>query len=1111
MEEEDDFSPTQKATQIVTDPRRLGRNNSEVSENDASDVICMLHPSSPAAFDAVQATMLVAPQHILQNEDLGSITEDDLLGNPAVSGVSRDVALRLSSEVKTPGLGFAFGRNRKHCDVFLVRDEKEKCVSNIHFRIFINEEGSLMLEDSSTNGTVVDDKHLQCKDQDRRPTPHLARQTIQNGSLITLVGRNKEEIKFLVRTPNRGDFTAVYDEKLAKYIADNGGKLKLLPSTAIGHTYGMHWNGGPTYNVTGLLGTGAFAVVYRLTTKDTGKAYAAKELDKRRFMKNGILDIKFDNELKIMKRLQHPNIVQYFDYHDHRQWIYIIMELVAGGELSAFMNRHHLVQENMAQSITRQMLHALDYLHRRGITHRDVKPDNILISSRNPLVVKLSDFGLSKCVNDETFLKTFCGTLLYCAPEVYPDYALYRRGETRKRRRFGEPAQTPSPYNQSVDIWSYGAVLFHMLGGKTPYMGRGDEKGGQMLINIMTKQIDFAPLREVHVSEQAIDFIATLMNRDPLMRPDEEECFAHPWIANVKDEIDYMEVDNEVPIVVAPNLETVNDVTQDLSDDLAFQAMVRDAQVHYDSDDDGSELDRSSPHYHSKRRRMSPDLSSEIAGLATGTEIAYPALPPTESGSRDPGPNAPTTRLFGEIMPMAASALRSSGVFGEIAPSPADEPGIRNRVGQISVNESGLDDGNEMGYSMEGVSHGPLNYPQALPIPGQPGSAASLLGAEAQIGQLNMVSPGADNSENSTPEATNPLTPKTRESTPSSTETEAVANEASMTSTEATEDLPRVTMSRYVDHNLLADDVAFKREMRARDASRARMAAAKAAKAKKATTFHGHSTTQTSTNRPCSTQPPSTLNKEFAAELAKTIDANTGKEVEASRTNSPSSLQASARGRSTASLAGSQNQQSSRYMSPALQAGLHPPPSETTPDGFIKPVPRLGKLTTLPGSFTNLTIYLDKRMTSWGRGIDCNVPVADRQDTRIPQYALQLTFWALGMEQRIDSGEEWTTIPNISTIASTKTSQRIWVNDVELRRESRSGDGALYGKVYTGDVITIFKNPGNPREFLKFKVEISFGESARVRPESEKGFQIQKETVHHQRAMKERSASAGRN
>ena len=115
------------------------------------------------------------------------------------------------------------------------------------------------------------------------------------------------------------------------------------------------------------------------------------------------------------------------------------MEFVHHGDLSKYLQALGSVQESPCQSVTRQLCHALRYLHNCRITHRDIKPDNILIASLDPFVVKLSDFGLSKVIkDDETFLKTFCGTLLYCAPEVYPEYDHYMRGETLKRYRNGE-------------------------------------------------------------------------------------------------------------------------------------------------------------------------------------------------------------------------------------------------------------------------------------------------------------------------------------------------------------------------------------------------------------------------------------------------------------------------------------------------------------------------------------------------------------------------------------------------------------------------------------------------------------------------------------------------
>lgn len=121
------------------------------------------------------------------------------------------------------------------------------------------------------------------------------------------------------------------------------------------------------------------------------------------------------------------------------------MEYVPYGELSTYLIQQRRFPEDMVQTITRQILHALHYLHRQKVTHRDIKPDNILVSSFDPLHVKLSDFGLSKAVQEETFMKTFCGTLLYCAPEVYPDYDNFRRGEGRKRRRLHDPYVTLAP------------------------------------------------------------------------------------------------------------------------------------------------------------------------------------------------------------------------------------------------------------------------------------------------------------------------------------------------------------------------------------------------------------------------------------------------------------------------------------------------------------------------------------------------------------------------------------------------------------------------------------------------------------------------------------------
>lgn len=267
--------------------------------------------------------------------------------------------------------------------------------------------------------------------------------------------------------------------------------------------------------VEGLLGKGAFATVHQLATKMEGKVLAAKELEKRRFMKNGQLDKKIDNEMKIMQGLRHPNIVEFVEYHDQGDYLYIIMECVRHGDLQGYLNQNGPMSESKVRIIGQQILSALAYLHRAQITHRDIKPDNILIGEVDPLTVKLSDFGLSKVVkHDETFLKTFCGTLLYCAPEVFPDY-----GESKgtKRRR---GAKQYHSYSSSVDIWSLGGVLWYALCCEPPFKGISDATGQAMYNNITTTPLVSTPLERVGVSKPCIDLLMKMLQTDPGLRPD---------------------------------------------------------------------------------------------------------------------------------------------------------------------------------------------------------------------------------------------------------------------------------------------------------------------------------------------------------------------------------------------------------------------------------------------------------------------------------------------------------------------------------------------------------------------------------------------------------------
>ncbi|KAK3383370.1 hypothetical protein B0T24DRAFT_46073 [Lasiosphaeria ovina] len=575
MDSYDDSQPTQ-ATQNVLDPRRLGEQNSGFSDEEISDIICLLVPYSPAARREVKKNAIGNSPHIVGRNDAAQIDVNYELEDDAsnFSLAPQDVgeyhiALRFSSQVKSPLQGFTFGRNPGRCDICLTDDPLRR-LSNIHFRIYFNEFSVLMLEDQSTNGTIVDDNLLKAK----TAISHEAKRTLVSGSKIkVLMHDSSNDLVFLVRVPLlEGKVREDYKRNLQNYmnrraslvrdvnatiVPGPGGHVDIfrpLPQRAAatpwagganhqvnikatpgpGHLDGLQkaWAGSDKYNRVGEIGKGAFATVYKVTSKFNGNPYAAKELDKRNFMKNGVLDQKVENEMKIMQKVEHPHIVKYVEHLDWDDRLFIIiMEFIAGGDLGKLISDNGPLSEIETQSMAKQLLDSLDYLHKMNITHRDVKPDNILVSSRYPLVVKLTDFGLSKMIdNEETFLRTFCGTLLYCAPEVYSEFADYDEyGHRQPRNRHHRPP-VRQRYDQAVDIWSLGGVLFYVLTKKPPFPAKNGAGHSELLHQIMTKPLDVSPLIQANVSTDGIDFLSRMLDRRPETRATVEFLQAHRWV-----------------------------------------------------------------------------------------------------------------------------------------------------------------------------------------------------------------------------------------------------------------------------------------------------------------------------------------------------------------------------------------------------------------------------------------------------------------------------------------------------------------------------------------------------------------------------------------------------
>ncbi|KAI2616610.1 hypothetical protein GGR54DRAFT_609896 [Hypoxylon sp. NC1633] len=563
MDPSDDSQATQQATQNALDPRRFGKQNSGFSDEDISDIVCLLYPSSSSASREVSqiAASLEYAHHTAGRYTADAVDSDLYLEDSAKEfgrhpGIGdHALVIKLSSTLKDPSLGFTFGRNRGRCDLCFTHDPGRR-LSNIHFRIFVNKYGTVMLEDQSTNGTVVDDNLL-------RKRNSATKRTLQSGSTIKIVmHQSTSDLVFLVRIPRRDEVHEMeFKRNLAAYLRRTRGReheanrtigpgpsghVDLFPpprdrripvDESLDVTPEAHerlpreWRGGEKYARVGVIGKGAFATVHKVTSKYDGSPYAAKELDKRRFMKNGILDQKVENEMKIMQRVHHKNIVQYiehFDWDVHQ--FFIIMEYVPGGDLGKFVQERGSIKEIYVKVMAGQLLDALGYLHDNKITHRDVKPDNILIQSADPIVVKLTDFGLSKMIDTEqTYLKTFCGTLLYCAPEVYSEYSSYD-DNGRRTQRTNHRLVDRERYDHAVDIWSLGGVLFYALSSSPPYPVKNGVTYTELLDRIIKMPLDTSPLSRSGVSRNGIHFLERMIHVRPETRASISELQAHPWL-----------------------------------------------------------------------------------------------------------------------------------------------------------------------------------------------------------------------------------------------------------------------------------------------------------------------------------------------------------------------------------------------------------------------------------------------------------------------------------------------------------------------------------------------------------------------------------------------------
>ncbi|KAL9188089.1 hypothetical protein ACHAXT_006467 [Thalassiosira profunda] len=260
-----------------------------------------------------------------------------------------------------------------------------------------------------------------------------------------------------------------------------------------------------------VLGTGHHGSVRECRSRATGRRYAVKSINKNDpAIKPGGLA----REIALLQEMQHESIVQLVDVFEDTRYVHIVTNLCEGGELfdrivsrsSNSDNGATCFAEAEAARILHQIIQAVSYMHRSGVVHRDVKPENILFETKDEdSPIQIIDFGLARRhYGGEPPMSTILGTPYYIAPEVL------------KKR-----------YGKECDLWSVGVIAYILMVGYPPFNGASNE---EIHRSVLGGRYRFHSEDWKDISPEARDFVKRLLQKDPRKRMTAEEALCHPWL-----------------------------------------------------------------------------------------------------------------------------------------------------------------------------------------------------------------------------------------------------------------------------------------------------------------------------------------------------------------------------------------------------------------------------------------------------------------------------------------------------------------------------------------------------------------------------------------------------
>jgi len=268
------------------------------------------------------------------------------------------------------------------------------------------------------------------------------------------------------------------------------------------------------FNTLKMIGKGSFARVYMVENKETKKKFAVKAFSKEHICGQNKGKEALMNEIEIMKQLKHPNIMKLEELHESKNSIYLVLELLEGGELLQFLwSKGSLTNSDHIQ-IMKSILNALAYMAEKNIMHRDLKPDNIILKNKDNTEfnnLKLVDFGLAAMCSSSDHLFKRCGTPGFVAPEVINSSSAYKVS-----------------YNHKCDVFSAGVIFYILLTERSPFEGKSFK---EILEKNKKCKLDFYHA-QLAKNKVALDLLRRMLEENPDKRISAKEALNHEYFLN---------------------------------------------------------------------------------------------------------------------------------------------------------------------------------------------------------------------------------------------------------------------------------------------------------------------------------------------------------------------------------------------------------------------------------------------------------------------------------------------------------------------------------------------------------------------------------------------------